>query len=123
MIADDAGFIREALKNICESLGHLVVAEAKDGQEVIILNKHFRPDVIIMDMVMPLQNGIETTKLLIEEDPRICVIACSALDEDFIAQRALKAGCLTILKKPFTKDDVKMALDFINKAKKEVRHA
>lgn len=122
IICDDAAFIREVLAQICRERGHNVVAEAKDGEEIIALAKQHHPQVIFMDMVMPKKNGVDATKEVLEIDPNISIIACTTVTEDFLRRKALQAGCLTYITKPFTKADILSALDFVKSKMKGRKH-
>ena len=113
MVVDDAAFIREALIQICKESGHLVVGEASDGVEAVAKALSLRPDVIIMDMVMPLKNGVEAVTEILEKMPKMKIIACSTVDQEFLKDRALKAGCLGFVSKPFKKIEIIEALSLV----------
>jgi two-component system chemotaxis response regulator CheY len=106
VIVDDAPFIREALRNIIEGAGFEVVGEASDGQSALELARYKFPDVIIMDLVMPNENGIEATKKILDECPGIKIIACSTQSEKSMALKAIEAGCCGFIAKPFQVDEV-----------------
>ncbi len=93
LIADDHGVVREGLKVLIENQPDMeVFGEAEDGLMVTQLAKELSPDVIIMDISMPNLNGVEATRLILEENPDIRVIALSVhLDKHFVTQM-LKAG-------------------------------
>ncbi|NQZ02577.1 MAG: response regulator [Bdellovibrionales bacterium] len=106
MIVDDAPFIREVLSHIMSSEGLEVVAEAKDGTEVLPAVRRAKPDVILMDIVMPAKSGIDATKEVLQEFPDIKVIACSTLDQQLMVNKAIEAGCVDYITKPFQKEKV-----------------
>ncbi|MCB0389917.1 MAG: response regulator [Bdellovibrionales bacterium] len=108
VVADDAPFIREIIRQIAKGDESLVlVGEAQDGEDVIEVVSCTRPDVILMDIVMPKKNGIEATKIILEKYPKIKVIAFSTLDDESMLLKALDAGCCNYLKKPFDAQSVK----------------
>ena len=111
MICDDAGFIRELLKNVLQGLGHRIIAEASSGTECIALNESLSPDVIFMDLVLPTQNGLEAAQAILQSQHPTPVIVMSSLEEDWLIERALNMGCATYLRKPFNKDTVTRAMD------------
>ncbi len=113
LIVDDAAFIREALIQICREAGHLVIGEAADGVEAVAKALSLKPDLIIMDMVMPHKNGVEATIEILEKLPRMKIIACSTVDQEFLKKNALQAGCLSFISKPFKKKDIIEALGYI----------
>jgi|AVFP01.1.fsa_nt_gi two-component system chemotaxis response regulator CheY len=106
MIVDDAPFIREVLSHIVTSEGLQVVAEAKDGTEVLPAARQAKPDVILMDIVMPGKSGIDATKEVLAEFPDVKVVACSTLDQQLIVNKAIEAGCIDYITKPFEKAKV-----------------
>ena len=110
VIVDDAAFIREALKNIVENAGMKCVGEAADGFEAYeeVISKN--PDVVVMDLVMPNENGIEATKRILDECPGVRVVACSTESEKAMTLKAMEAGCNGFITKPFQKDDVVKAI-------------
>lgn len=113
LIVDDAAFIREALIQICHEAGHLVVGEASNGVEAVEKSISTQPNLIIMDMVMPLKNGVEATIEILEKFPSMKIIACSTVDQEFLMQKALKAGCLSYISKPFKKQQILDAISFV----------
>ena len=123
LIADDAGFVRELLINACYELGYKVVGEARDGQEAIDKAFALRPDVIVMDLVMPKFNGLEATEKILEKYPDIHIIACSSLDDEITLKQASEKGCLAFLRKPFNKSSVKSVFQQLEFSKRGQKHA
>ena len=68
LVADDASFMRQMIREIVEAQGHEVVGEASDGDEVVEEFKRLHPDVVTMDIVMPRRSGIDAVKSIIEID-------------------------------------------------------
>ena len=122
LICDDAGFVREILTQVVSELGHHVVGEARDGVEVIKLAKKLSPDVILMDMILPLKNGAEAAKDIKVLFPKIVIVAVSTNDESFLKQKAKEAGCEGFLEKPFSKAEIKSVLDRAQKRNREVQN-
>ena len=113
-VVDDAPFIREIVKQITLHAENLqLVAEAQNGVEALQMLEKVKPDVILMDMVMPQMNGVEASKQILEKYPDMKIIAFSTVDEDLMMLKALEAGCCNYLKKPF---DAKSVIDVINKS-------
>ena len=113
LVVDDAAFIRELLIQICQTQNWQVVGEARDGQEAVTLAKSLKPDVVIMDLIMPEKNGIDATKEILAENPTSKIIACSTVDETNLVMRALDAGCSNYIVKPFENNKV---IEVINSA-------
>lgn len=101
IIVDDAPFIREVVRHLVADSEIELVGEAKDGQEAVSLAKSTQPDVILMDIVMPVKSGIDATREILEFNPKIKIIACSTLDQPTMVEKALEAGCCQYVVKPF----------------------
>jgi len=123
LIADDAGFVRELLTQACEALGFIVVAEAKNGQEAIELALRHKPDVIVMDLVMPHYNGLEAAEQILNQLPDTDVIACSSMDDETTLQQAQAKGCRAFLRKPFNKQSLLSVFRQIADQRKGIKHA
>jgi PAS domain S-box-containing protein len=93
LLADDHRGAREGLKNLIN--GHpnmVVVAEASDGHAAVELSRALRPDVVLMDVSMPNQNGVEATRLIVTDVPQVKVIGLSVRDDHRIAATMGDAG-------------------------------
>ena len=106
LVADDASFMRQMIREIVEMEGHEVVAEAADGVEAIDLFKTHHPDLVTMDIVMPRRSGIDAVKGIIELDSGANVVMCSALGQETLVTEALQAGAKDFIVKPFKPDAV-----------------
>jgi two-component system, chemotaxis family, chemotaxis protein CheY len=122
LIADDAGFICEMLTNIVEEAGHQVVGIATNGAEVIELANKIRPDLILMDLVLPDQNGLEAAAEIYKTQPQMKIIACSSLEGQWIEEKIREAGLQYFVKKPFVKEDVLTAIRFTFKDDREIKN-
>jgi two-component system, chemotaxis family, chemotaxis protein CheY len=101
LVADDAAFIREVLTQIIAKAGFQLVGEATDGAEAVTLALKEKPDVIIMDIVMPNKSGIQATQEILEKLPRTKIIACTTEGQESMVFKALEAGCCDYVTKPF----------------------
>jgi two-component system chemotaxis response regulator CheY len=110
LVADDASFMREMIREIIEPEGFDVVAEAGDGTDAVDAFKEHSPDIITMDIVMPKKSGIEAVKEIIELDPGAKIVMCSALGQEALVMEALKAGASDFIVKPFKPDAVVVTL-------------
>ena len=106
LIADDASFMRQMIRDIIEPEGFEVVGEASDGMEVVEKYKKLRPDLVMMDIVMPKRSGIDAVKAIKAEDAGARVVMCSALGQDALVSEALQAGARDFIVKPFKPDAV-----------------
>lgn len=101
LIVDDAPFIRDVLRHILKRGGHEVVGEAEDGVQAVEMAAHLKPDLIIMDIVMPQKSGVQATREILELRPETKVIACSTVDQDNMLMKVMEAGAVEYIKKPF----------------------
>jgi len=106
LVADDASFMRQMIREIVEAEGHEVVGEASDGDEAVEEFKRLHPDVVTMDIVMPRRSGIDAVKGIMKLDATACVVMCSALGQESLVQEALQAGAKDFIVKPFKPESV-----------------
>lgn len=106
LIVDDASFMRAMLKDILVSAGFDLAGEAVDGIEAVQKYKELRPDVVTMDIVMPLRSGIDAVKEIIALHKDARIIMCSALGQESLVLEAINAGAKDYIIKPFDPDKV-----------------
>jgi DNA-binding NarL/FixJ family response regulator len=111
VIADDHALFRDGLRSLLVSNGHQVVAEARNGEEAIVLAKEHEPDVVLMDVSMPLLDGISATRRLTSELPGVKVIILTASEDDANLFDAIKSGAQGYLLKNLEADDFFALLD------------
>lgn len=105
VIAEDESLIRRDLKEILTGLGYLVVGEAGDGESAVNLARELRPDLVIMDIMMPVMNGIDAARTLTEE--RIApVLLLTAYSQKELIQQASEAGVVGYMVKPFKESEL-----------------
>ncbi len=93
LIADDHRLFRQGLRQICETLGQFeVVGEAENGQEAVELARRLKPDVVLMDIQMPVLDGVEATRLITADNPAVRVIILTMYKQDRYVFEAIKAG-------------------------------
>ena len=110
LVVDDASFVRMALGQILMEDGHEIVGEASDGVEAIEKYKLLKPDLVTMDITMPVMGGIDSLKGIIQFDPNAKVIMCSAMGQQEFVFQAIEAGALDFIVKPFDKERIKEAI-------------
>ena len=106
LIADDASFMRQMIRDIIEADGFEVVGEATDGVEVVERFKELHPDVVMMDIVMPKRSGIDAVKAIMGVAPTATVVMCSALGQETLVMEAIQAGARDFIVKPFKPEAV-----------------
>ncbi len=121
-VVDDAAFLRELLKSILTSQGHICVGEAANGEEAIQLIERTLPDLVMLDIVMPGRTGIETAKALKEIYPDLKIVGCSTIDEPHLVEKAYDAGFDAYVLKPFTKDQIIQAVNQSLARRRESSH-
>ena len=101
LITDDALFMRATLKAILGSNGFTEIVEASNGQEAVDQYRAHRPDVVLMDITMPVMDGIAATERIREIDPKARIVMCSALGQQDKVLLAVQAGARDFIVKPF----------------------
>ena len=99
LIADDHALFRDGLRSLMEAHGVDVVAEARNGQEAVALARLHRPDVVLMDLTMPVLDGLAATRLLSAELPAVKVVVLTASEDDADLFEAVKSGAEGFLPK------------------------
>ena len=110
LVVDDSAFMRNLLKQLLED-DHEVVGEAENGVEAVELYNELDPDVVTMDVVMPIRNGIEATAEIKGDDPGASVIMCTSVGQEEKMREAVEAGADGYITKPFQKPNVLEAID------------
>lgn len=110
LVVDDLSFMRSLIKDILESGGHEITAEAADGREALILRRAFKPDVTLLDIAMPRMDGLETLRRIKKEDPEATVVMCSSLGDQGRILQAIRLGAADFVVKPFRKERLLSAL-------------
>nr|WP_204261244.1 response regulator [Blastococcus saxobsidens] len=110
MIAEDEALIRLDLKEMLEEEGYRVVAEVGDGQQAVDRAQELRPDLVILDIQMPVLDGLSAAEQI--ASARIApVIVLTAFSQRELVERARDAGAMAYLVKPFSKNDLVPAIE------------
>lgn len=110
VIAEDEALIRLDLKEMLQEDGYVVVGEAGDGETAIRLATEERPDLVILDVKMPILDGISAAERIVAERIAPCLILTAFSQRDLV-ERAREAGAMAYLVKPFTKADLVPAIE------------
>ena len=110
MIAEDEALIRLDLREMLEEEGYVVAGEAADGENAITLTQSLRPDLVILDVKMPVLDGISAAER-IAADHLAPVVILTAFSQRELVERARDAGAMAYLVKPFTKADLVPAIE------------
>jgi two-component system, response regulator PdtaR len=110
VVAEDESLIRIDIVETLKDNGFTVVGEAADGEAAVALAKEHRPDLVVMDVKMPLMDGITAAEILTKE--RIApVVLLTAFSQRELVERASEAGALAYVVKPFTPNDLIPAIE------------
>lgn len=110
VIAEDEALIRMDLKEMLEEEGYTVVGEAGDGQRAVELAREHRPDLCILDVKMPVLDGISAAERIAAENIAP-VLMLTAFSQRELVERARDAGAMAYLVKPFSKSDIVPAIE------------
>jgi len=110
IIADDESPVRMDLREMLTGLGYLVVGEATDGQSAVNLARQLKPDLVIMDIVMPGLDGIEAARIL-DQEKIAPVVLLTAYSDKHLIERASDAGVLGYIAKPFREANVRPVIE------------
>jgi two-component system chemotaxis response regulator CheY len=106
LLVDDSRTSRKILRNILEEAGHTIVDEATDGEQAIEKYIASKPDIITLDITMPVMDGIEALKQIkmIDSDAKIVMVSASSQKDKLI--EAVKYGAEDFIAKPFEPDQI-----------------
>jgi DNA-binding NarL/FixJ family response regulator len=111
VIADDHVIFRKGLRTVLNEIPFVkVIAEASNGNELIEILKHNQTDVILMDIKMPLMDGIEATKKIVEKFPETYIVALTMHEEIGYFNKMIEAGASGFLLKKTNKDELERAI-------------
>lgn len=121
LIVDDNASTREMLGIILKKAGHEVVGEAEDGKSAIKAFVELRPEVVMLDIIMPGISGLVVLEELRRIAPAVKVIMLTAVDQDDVTMELESKGAAAIVFKPFSQNDLKVAFERIQRGPDE-RH-
>ena len=111
MLVDDHNVVRSGLATFLRAYNDLeLVAEAKNGKEAVRLCREKKPDVILMDLMMPEMDGIAATRAILADCPEIKIIAMTSFEDEQLVQGVLAAGAISYLIKNVTADELAKAI-------------
>ena len=110
LVVDDLAFMRGVIRDILERAGIQVAGEAKDGRSGIREYAATKPDVVLMDITMPVMDGLRALKKIRDLDPGAVVVMCSSLGQQEYLIRAVQLGARDFIVKPFSPERVVSAV-------------
>lgn len=115
LVVDDAMFMRSKLKNILNQIDCDVI-EAGDGEEGCQLFESLQPDLVILDISMPIMNGIDALEKMLQINSQIPIIMCSAIGQESQVVKAINLGAKEFITKPFTSQQITKTVQTFLKA-------
>lgn len=113
VLADDQPLVRNGIASLLRTRGHEVVAEVGDGQDVLDAVRRTRPDLVLMDLRMPVLDGLSATRLLRTEAPQVRVVILTVSDDEADLLEAVKSGAFGYLLKDLEAEDFFEAIDAV----------
>jgi DNA-binding NarL/FixJ family response regulator len=110
LLADDHQLVRQGLRALLETAGHTVVAEAADGREALALSREHSPEVLVLDISMPLLNGLDVARELARSAPRVRVVLLTMHTDRRYVTDAIKAGVRGYVHKSQAAEDLVRAI-------------
>ena len=118
LLADDHSVMRSGLRALLERQQNLeVVGEADNGRDAVSLSSSLSPDVVVMDVAMPVLNGIEAAKSILKQTPSTCIVMLSMHSDESYVMRSLNAGARGYLLKDSAASELLSALDAVSRGK------
>lgn len=111
LICDDSILARKSLKEILNNLNYYDIVEVADGQTVIDTYKVLNPDIVFLDIVMPVKDGITAVKEIREFDKDACIIMVSSVGTQTHLKEAIKSGARDFLQKPVDIEQLKQIIE------------
>ena len=111
LVVDDTLFMRVAISNMFSEWGYDVVGNAVNGKEAVAMYRELQPDLVTMDVTMPVMTGIAAVKEIIPEFPNAKIIMITALGQQKLILDAIESGAKDFITKPFEPEKLKAAAD------------
>lgn len=115
LIVDDSLIMRKNLESILKGGGHTVVAQAANGKQAVSLYKDLKPDLVTMDISMPMMTGTDALAEILKEDPQARIVMVSAINQKQMVFEAIKAGAKHYIVKPISSENVLKTVEAVLK--------
>jgi two-component system chemotaxis response regulator CheY len=117
LIVDDSELRLSQLRQILEESGHVVIGMARDGAEALEQYRALRPDIVIMDLIMPRMNGLDALRAILRRDPAANVVIASSMRSPESALECQRNGARFYLHKPY---DAQLVKSVVNRLAEEL---
>ena len=106
LVVDDALIMRKLIRDVAVEAGWEVAGEAANGAEAVALYEQLRPDLVTMDLVMPVMGGNEALRRIRAADPDARVVVVTALDQKHTLMESIRDGAMDFIVKPFERERI-----------------
>ncbi len=115
MVIDDSPFASKQIKDLVEENGYEVIGYAKNGEEGIELYKELKPDIVILDIIMPGIDGLETAEIIMKNDSSAKILMLSSLCDSDTLEEVRSIGLKYLIPKPWEDDVLLATLELLKK--------
>jgi len=117
LIVDDSPMIHKMVQKTIQPMGFEVVGNAKNGKEGVELYEKLKPDLVTMDITMPIMDGVDASENIIKIDPTAAILMLSAMGDDDIKEQAKSKGVRHFITKPFQPSELIKSIVYTLKIK------
>lgn len=111
LIIEDNAYCRLTIRTFLEKMGHQVVGEVEDAASALIHIERHKPEIVLLDLILPGKSGIEIIDEIRKISNSIKIVIITALDQLEIDQKLAEKKCTAVIKKPFTSEEFKGAIE------------
>lgn len=122
IVVDDSPFASKQIKDIVEENGYEVIGYAKNGEEGIKMYEELHPDIVILDIIMPGIDGIETAQILLKNDPDATILMLSSLCDSSTLEEVRSIGVKYLIPKPWEDDVLLATLELLKKQREQKKY-
>lgn len=122
LVVEDVNFIREIYRYSLQAENYEIVGEAADGIDALVKIKDLQPDIVLLDLILPLKNGLDVLKESHQLSPHSRFLVISSMDGQDVIDQAKALGAIDYLTKPFSKNQLISALKRISQNYSEVQN-
>ena len=123
IVVDDSPFASKQIKDIVEENGYEVIGYAKNGEEGIKMYEELHPDIVILDIIMPGIDGIETAQILLKNDPDATILMLSSLCDSSTLEEVRSIGVKYLIPKPWEDDVLLATLELLKKQREQKKYS
>ncbi len=110
LVVDDSAFMRKILRDLLTEVGYTDVTEAALGKQALVEFERKKPDVVLLDVILPDISGDKVLDKMMENDPNAKVIMVTAVGQKLMMDECMKSGAKSYIVKPFDKENIKAEL-------------